>query len=137
MPRHTSTPSTTPSTTTAVPTTPPTAPDPGGHHPEQAPAPGTRDAVRRAAIGAELRRRERTRQEQLDSLPPGDPDPVARAYRDSVTRALAEVRSALARLEAGTYGQCRGCLVAIPRARLEAAPAVTLCVPCATQARAR
>jgi DnaK suppressor protein len=36
----------------------------------------------------------------------------------------------LARLDAGTYSQCERCGKAIPKARLEAFPSVTLCVTC-------
>ena len=37
---------------------------------------------------------------------------------------------ALRRLDAGTYGQCTGCGVDIPLARLEAKPSVSLCIAC-------
>ena len=41
---------------------------------------------------------------------------------------LLEVDSALARLEAGTYGICRVCGAAIEEARLEANPAAATCI---------
>jgi DnaK suppressor protein len=41
-----------------------------------------------------------------------------------------QVEHALARLDTGTYGQCERCGKAIPKARLEAFPSVTLCVTC-------
>jgi RNA polymerase-binding transcription factor DksA len=40
---------------------------------------------------------------------------------------LSEVR---ARLQEGAYGICRACGCRIPRRRLQAMPAATLCVPC-------
>jgi DnaK suppressor protein len=51
---------------------------------------------------------------------------------DDVLRAEAsEVRAALARIAAGTYGTCSNCGADIPRARLEAQPVATRCVNCA------
>jgi DnaK suppressor protein len=43
---------------------------------------------------------------------------------------LAQVDSALARIEAGTYGICQDCGVGIPVERLEAMPAAAYCVNC-------
>jgi DnaK suppressor protein len=41
-----------------------------------------------------------------------------------------EIRDALARLDAGTYGICEGCGDAIPAARLEVIPQARTCVSC-------
>lgn len=49
-------------------------------------------------------------------------------------RELAEVRQALARIDAGSYGRCTRCGDAIALARLDARPEAALCLPC--QARA-
>lgn len=43
---------------------------------------------------------------------------------------LSEVRSALARIEDGSYGACQRCSGPIPTARLEAVPTANLCVSC-------
>ncbi len=43
---------------------------------------------------------------------------------------LDQVRSAIARLEAGTYGTCTRCGADIPAARLEAVPTASLCITC-------
>jgi DnaK suppressor protein len=43
---------------------------------------------------------------------------------------LTQVEHALDRLDSGTYGRCERCGNAIPKARLEAFPSVTLCVAC-------
>ena len=43
---------------------------------------------------------------------------------------LEKIDHALARIEAGTYGTCEECGVAIPAARLEVMPSATLCVEC-------
>lgn len=42
-----------------------------------------------------------------------------------------KVESALAKIKAGTYGNCERCGEAIPLARLDALPYSTLCVDCA------
>ena len=49
--------------------------------------------------------------------------------RDRV--AVAEVESAIRRLEDGSYGNCESCGEPIATARLEALPATRLCVTCA------
>jgi DnaK suppressor protein len=43
---------------------------------------------------------------------------------------LGDVRAALARIEAGTYGTCERCSAEIPAARLEAVPTASLCITC-------
>jgi len=43
---------------------------------------------------------------------------------------LAQAERALARIEAGTYGSCESCGQPIGKARLQAFPRATLCVPC-------
>jgi DnaK suppressor protein len=51
----------------------------------------------------------------------------------SMTRIhLAELDQALERAQNGTYGNCESCGRAIGQERLEAQPAATFCVPCAT-----
>ncbi|PJJ71516.1 RNA polymerase-binding transcription factor DksA [Diaminobutyricimonas aerilata] len=50
---------------------------------------------------------------------------------------LREVEAALGRLEAGDYGRCESCGVAIPVERLRIRPAATRCVTCAAQHPAR
>ena len=49
---------------------------------------------------------------------------------------LAEVRAALGRIAAGTFGRCAGCGKSIPRARLDALPYARYCVACATAVEA-
>ena len=48
---------------------------------------------------------------------------------------LADIRHALSRLDAGTYGSCEACGLAMPFERLEAIPSARLCVAC-TRGRA-
>jgi DnaK suppressor protein len=47
---------------------------------------------------------------------------------------LRELSDALARLDAGQYGNCVRCGTAIGRERLAVRPAATLCIECASQA---
>ena len=44
---------------------------------------------------------------------------------------IREIRSALARLESGTYGTCSECSAPIVEGRLEALPFTTVCIDCA------
>ena len=48
---------------------------------------------------------------------------------------LAEVRAAIGRLDAGTYGTCETCGQPIATERLEARPVARSCVRCATPGR--
>ncbi len=48
----------------------------------------------------------------------------------SARRHLQDVREALARVDAGTYGVCERCGRPIPRERLEALPTARACVSC-------
>jgi DnaK suppressor protein len=50
---------------------------------------------------------------------------------------LDEVKSALDRLQAGTYGVCTRCGAEIPAARLEAMPTATLCIRCKEEEECR
>ncbi len=50
------------------------------------------------------------------------------------TELLARVRAALARLQAGEYGDCLECGEPIARLRLDTDPAAPLCVACAGRA---
>jgi DnaK suppressor protein len=49
---------------------------------------------------------------------------------------LAEVRAALERIDAGTFGRCENCAKAITRTRLKALPYARTCVRCATMSQA-
>lgn len=45
-------------------------------------------------------------------------------------RLIVAIDAALARIDAGTYGQCVNCGAQIPEERLEAMPWATLCIDC-------
>ncbi len=52
------------------------------------------------------------------------------ATRLNLKQSLAEVNSALKRVEDRTYGICKNCGKKIPKARLEVIPTAALCVEC-------
>lgn len=56
---------------------------------------------------------------------------VRDGLNDEAAGELRDVNRALARMDAGDYGNCRNCEEAIPPARLEAVPYADLCIPCA------
>jgi DnaK suppressor protein len=58
---------------------------------------------------------------------------LVRSLRDT----LRDVEQALARMDAGTYGTCERCGQPIDEERLEAIPAVRLCMSCKRQRTAR
>jgi DnaK suppressor protein len=49
---------------------------------------------------------------------------------DNVRELLAQVERALARIDAGTYGECQRCGEFISESRLEAVPAAEFCIAC-------
>jgi len=51
-------------------------------------------------------------------------------FEENEREALEAVRSALARVKAGTYGVCTRCGAEIPPGRLNAVPTATLCIKC-------
>jgi RNA polymerase-binding transcription factor DksA len=59
----------------------------------------------------------------------------AEALAASLKETLDEVEAALQKFEAGTYGVCEDCAKPIAPARLEAKPAATYCIDCASKHR--
>lgn len=57
------------------------------------------------------------------------------ALSGQLSETLQDIEDALAKFDAGTYGQCESCGQPIPEARLEAMPAARLCISCASQRR--
>ena len=53
----------------------------------------------------------------------------------TLNETLHDIDEALAKFDAGTYGQCERCGGDIGDARLEAMPAARLCISCASQRR--
>ncbi len=56
---------------------------------------------------------------------------MANAGRERAAIELRRIDAALARIRGGTYGQCAGCGEPIAAERLDAHPAVALCLSCA------
>jgi len=61
----------------------------------------------------------------------GEVDALVGSLRDT----LMDIDTALAKMEAGTYGHCESCGDDIAEARLEAMPAARLCMACASKRR--
>ncbi|MFF8591820.1 TraR/DksA family transcriptional regulator [Streptomyces sp. NPDC015220] len=57
-------------------------------------------------------------------------DELLTAQRDAVRRALEDIEAAFARLDDGTYGDCRDCGRPIPVEWLAIPPYARSCVPC-------
>ena len=57
------------------------------------------------------------------------------ALSGQLSETLQDIEDALAKFDAGTYGECESCHQRIPEARLEAMPAARLCITCASQRR--
>src|SRR5690349_9242267 len=76
--------------------------------------------------------REQLEEGDLYTDGPGDPvtgeHAVVVAVQSVNEQKLAQVRAALARLDAGTYGTCADCAVPISHARLAARPSAIRCV---------
>jgi DnaK suppressor protein len=51
-------------------------------------------------------------------------------FEENERDALDDVKAALERVEAGTYGICTRCGADIPAGRLEAVPTATMCIKC-------
>lgn len=90
-----------------------------------------------AAIRALLDQHRQARQDQVAALAIAGPDdsdldPGARLrVLASAKQVLAEIESALLRLDEGSYGFCVGCTEPILSERLLAVPYARHCVPCA------
>ena len=61
-------------------------------------------------------------------------DAALEAQGALVTREIASIKRALARIEDGTYGECVRCGSDIAPARLDARPEAALCIDCARKA---
>ncbi len=64
-------------------------------------------------------------------------DEVRAVVAAGARQALADIELALARMDAGSYGQCRACDGGIPLAVLTAIPTTTVCRGCYPRAVAR
>ncbi|WP_336957954.1 TraR/DksA family transcriptional regulator [Sphingobium aquiterrae] len=91
---------------------------------------------RLAALNAQVARIEEDQGEPLDddfaeqAIAREDDEPLDAVERAALTEAR-QIRAALARLDAGTYGICSSCGQAIDAARIRAMPSATQCIGCA------
>ncbi len=60
-------------------------------------------------------------------------DEVLEAIGQETESSIQDIRSALARISEGTYGNCSSCGEAINPERLEALPEAVLCLSCAAE----
>lgn len=58
-------------------------------------------------------------------------DEVLERLGEAELREIEEIREALGRMDAGTYGACASCGAAIGDARLEVVPYTSVCIACA------
>ena len=92
----------------------------------------------------ELKRREEQSTSVVGDLQPELEERAQTEVASGITEALAErqqdrlgkIDEALARIEAGTYGECQNCGRLIKEERLEANPTTFLCDQCAAQEKA-
>jgi DnaK suppressor protein len=100
------------------------------------------DPIRRRLEQRLEKLRRRTAKIQADLRRPGNPDWTERATERenedvlerldaSEVAEMEEIRRALTRIEAGTYGECDRCGDAIDPRRLEAVPGTDVCIACA------
>jgi RNA polymerase-binding transcription factor DksA len=75
-----------------------------------------------------------SRRRQLDELAVQPDDPVGVGLRDALERTLAEIGSAMERLDAGRFGDCQKCGAEVAVERLELRPWSPYCVACAGRA---
>jgi DnaK suppressor protein len=68
--------------------------------------------------------------DQLDEIERAVARDIAIQYLDRESRLLRDVRSALGRIDEGTFGTCLHCEEDISRRRLEAVPWAKLCLSC-------
>jgi RNA polymerase-binding transcription factor DksA len=93
--------------------------------------------ARLAELGAAVERIEAAQGEPLEAdfaeqaVAREDDEPLDGIERAALLE-IEQIRHALARLDAGTYGRCTSCGAPIAAARLAVAPAVALCIGCAS-----
>lgn len=74
---------------------------------------------------------DQTRQGRLSRMDAMQGQAMARATDARRMRQIAALKSALARIDDGSFGECAECGDEIAAARLESNPAITLCIDCA------
>lgn len=93
------------------------------------------EEVRKA--GSAIVELDQTRSGRLSRIDALQLQAMANAGRDRAALELRRIDAALARIQAGTYGECIDCAEPIEAGRLTASPAATSCVSCATEREQR
>jgi RNA polymerase-binding transcription factor DksA len=86
--------------------------------------------VRRSG-GIETQLRDPGEQDWEENAIRKENDEALVAIGDATDAEIQEIRTALRRIDDGTYGTCSQCHKSIPKARLEALPWATSCIQCA------
>ncbi len=92
-----------------------------------------RDALRKALAGdlsLLMQLREQTGSDVVDAALDAAQDEISSQLAEVESRELANIERALARMRAGSYGECEVCGNKIPLARLNALPYATSCIEC-------
>ncbi len=95
-----------------------------------------RDALKRKRTDLESGNRSRaalaieTSSDELDRIQHGQERDLAMGTLDRASRLLREVRAALSRIDAGTFGICLDCQEEIGMKRLTAVPWTAACIVC-------
>ena len=89
-----------------------------------------------AALRAELEQALAEHEDRLSRVVDTD-DAMGKAMQERSERSAEEIREALDRFEAGTYGDCTRCGGPVAFGRLEAIPHVATCSACAAADRRR
>ena len=96
-----------------------------------------RDALRKALAGDLSLLKELRAQasgDVVDAALDSVQDEISSQLAEVESRELARIEVALERMRGGQYGQCEGCAISIPMARLNALPYATLCIKCQREA---
>jgi RNA polymerase-binding transcription factor DksA len=86
-------------------------------------------SVRTKKIQADLR--SPSNKDWTEHATEAENDEVLERLDEAELAEMREIRSALVRIEHGTYGMCRRCGTTIPPPRLEILPFTSVCVGCA------
>ncbi|MFN7875041.1 MAG: TraR/DksA family transcriptional regulator [Pirellula sp.] len=86
--------------------------------------------VRRSG-GIETQLRDPGEQDWEENAIRRENDEALVAIGDATDEEIREIRTALKRIDDGSYGTCTQCHKSIPKARLEALPWATSCIHCA------
>ena len=96
---------------------------------QQAELLGIADLIETSAVSVKLDQTAVGRVSRVDAM---QQQAMALASQERQDEQLRRIKSALARIDDGEFGDCLQCLNEIPMARLEIDPSIELCVDCAS-----